>query len=523
MQKKSFLAIILSVLVLFLWQALMRKVYHIENKEVMQQLSEQSTSSPEKIESAPVPLSVPTTNDTIPESLLEQTDTSKLKLDYVNPGGKISKIFLKDYNLSTEIRNSLYLKSMENSEYTFKKYIAGENELSVEQIGHLNVQKLKVDKNPYYFKLEVVYKNSSDLTWKLSDKLVVNVITSEGKPQERQLFEAVFFDQEVIRKNPSTVKNTFSSQNSLKAVGFRDRYSCIIVSPEDSPATKGYIEKSNNQHIEIGLDMGEIEVLPQSQKVFNYLVYIGPQNSTTLKQANQGFEELVHYGTFNFISKALLSVMKLFYKITRNWGLALILLTVFIFSMTYPLTLKQMRSMKEMQELQPHIEALKKNNKDNSQRLNKEIMELYRRHKINPLGGCLPMILQIPVFFGLYQALSRAIVLKGSKFLWIKDLAEPDKLFQLPQPLPFIGTEINLLPLLMAFGMGIQQKLSLKTSASTPEMLEQQKLMATIFPIMFGFIFYHFPSGLALYWFLNTSLSTLSQWKILKAKALATN
>ena len=126
------------------------------------------------------------------------------------------------------------------------------------------------------------------------------------------------------------------------------------------------------------------------------------------------------------------------------------------------------------------------------------------------------MLLQIPVFFGLYQALSRSIVLKGSQFLWIKDLAEPDKLFILPQELPFIGRDINLLPILMAIGMFFQQKLTMKTSAATSAAQEQQKMMVVIFPIMFGFIFYHFPSGLALYWFLNTLTSTFSQWKILK-------
>ena len=146
-------------------------------------------------------------------------------------------------------------------------------------------------------------------------------------------------------------------------------------------------------------------------------------------------------------------------------------------------------------------------------------MELYRHHKVNPLGGCLPMLLQIPIFFGLYQALSRSIVLKGSQFLWIKDLAEPDKLFMLPNALPVIGREINLLPILMGVGMFFQQKLTSKASSVTPEMQQQQKMMIVIFPFMFMFIFYHFPSGLALYFFINTLLSILSQWKILKATA----
>ena len=128
------------------------------------------------------------------------------------------------------------------------------------------------------------------------------------------------------------------------------------------------------------------------------------------------------------------------------------------------------------------------------------------------------MILQIPVFFGLYQALSRSIVLKGSGFFWIKDLAEPDKLFLLPQALPFIGKEINILPILMAIAMFFQQKMSMKSAAANPQMAEQQKMMVIIFPIMFGFIFYHFPSGLAVYWFLNTLMGIFAQWKTLKTR-----
>ena len=126
------------------------------------------------------------------------------------------------------------------------------------------------------------------------------------------------------------------------------------------------------------------------------------------------------------------------------------------------------------------------------------------------------MILQIPVFFGLYQALSRSIVLKGSGFFWIKDLAEPDKLFLLPQALPFIGKEVNILPILMAIAMFFQQKMSTKSAAANPQMAEQQKMMVILFPIMFGFIFYHFPSGLAMYWFLNTIMGVTMQWKMLK-------
>ena len=172
--------------------------------------------------------------------------------------------------------------------------------------------------------------------------------------------------------------------------------------------------------------------------------------------------------------------------------------------------------MKEMQAVQPKIEELRKIYKDNPQKLNKEIMELYREHKVNPLGGCLPLVLQMPIFFALYQALMRSIALKGASFLWIKDLSEPDRLFILPKTLPVIGNEFNILPVLMAIGMFIQQKFTMASASSAAA--EQQKLMTIFMPILFGIIFYHMPSGLVLYWFVNSTLMLIYQIRISRSR-----
>ena len=172
--------------------------------------------------------------------------------------------------------------------------------------------------------------------------------------------------------------------------------------------------------------------------------------------------------------------------------------------------------MKKMQALQPAIEELRKTYKDNPQKLNTEIMQLYREYKVNPFSGCLPLLLQMPIFFALYQVLIRSVALKGAKFLWIKDLSSPDRLFTLPASLPFLGNEINLLPILMTIGMFIQQKFSMATTSTGSA--EQQKLMLILFPLMFGFIFYHMPSGLVLYWFINSALMLLYQLRISRQK-----
>ena len=522
MEKKAFLAIVLSFLVLFSWQILIKKVYHIDNKDLTTGIASQASKPEVPGPIISVPASSPTQTDYI---TLDKFENDKLRVEFINPGARIYRIFLKDYNLNSEITGAIYSKLFANKAYTLQK----SNEklkLAFKENGHYLWRTLNFHNNSYYIELETIYGNETNSNWTFNDRLVLNSVSHKSNPQESRLFEVAFLGPETKRKNPLGIKDKYVYSGTWNGLGFRDRYSCLILSavegwasnsPSHQPAA--YIEKQDGS-VEAGIELNNIVVPANSQVAYKSLLYCGPQDANFLKQNPSGFEEIIHYGTFDLISSALLSILHFFYKLSHNWGVALILLSLFTFFGLYPLTLKQMRSMKQMQELQPQIEALRTNYKDNPQRLNKEIMELYRRHKANPFGGCLPMILQIPVFFGLYQALSRSIVLKGAPFLWIKDLAEPDRLFTFSSALPLLGREINLLPILMAVAMFFQQKLSLKTSAATASAQEQQKMMAMIMPFMFGFIFYHFPSGLSLYWFLNTLLNTLSQWKILKTTTL---
>ena len=159
--------------------------------------------------------------------------------------------------------------------------------------------------------------------------------------------------------------------------------------------------------------------------------------------------------------------------------------------------------MKEMRKLQPEMEKLRKEFKDDAQRMNKEVMELYRRHKVNPAGGCLPMLLQLPIFIGLFMTLRSVIELRGAPFIfWIKDLSLPDAL-SLPFSLPYIGSAINILPIIMTGVTFVQQKVSGSTGTSQPMML--------MFPIFMLFIFYNFPSGLVLYFLCGNVINILAQ------------
>jgi len=289
----------------------------------------------------------------------------------------------------------------------------------------------------------------------------------------------------------------------------RDKYFCSILYPLSSTSA-AFMQPTGKQRVTSGILTKSNLLSPGVSYNFICRLYIGPQDTKILAELGRGLENIASFGTFDIISQGLLFILRFLHSIIPNWGVCIILICLLIFLVLYPLTAKSLASMKKMQTLQPEIEKLRNQYKDQPQKLNKEIMEMYRQNKVNPFSGCLPMFLQIPVFFALYQTLMRTIELKGASFLWIKDLSETDKLFILPKSLPVIGNEINILPIVMIVAMFLQQKLSMK-SAGSSTMQEQQKMMMFMMPVLFGFLFYHFPSGLTIYWVSYTILSILSQ------------
>jgi len=365
-------------------------------------------------------------------------------------------------------------------------------------------KKFDFSKSKYTIGLQVNILNRSSADLKISLPLLVGTLDFSLDPKNSTYQDLTAATTEKIFHPNSKKNNTFSN---LKFISIRDRYFCFIVQPEKGEYT-GFEKVLTKQETQVSLEGREVTLKPNAQIGHFYASYLGPQVFKEIKSINPDWTAVMYFGTFDFIAQLLLQFLEFLHSMVHNWGLAIVLLSLSIYLVLFPLSIKQMRSMKEMQVLQPRIEALRKEHKDNPQKLNKEIMQLYKEHKVNPLGGCLPMLLQIPVFFALYQALIRSVALKGANFLWIKDLSEPDRLFVLPNSLPLIGKDINILPLLMMIGMFFQQKLTMKSSGQANE---QQKIMLIIFPLMFGFIFYNMPSGLVLYWFINSVLMLVQQ------------
>lgn len=250
-------------------------------------------------------------------------------------------------------------------------------------------------------------------------------------------------------------------------------------------------------------------------KPLEIMVYVGPLDYRGLKRIGRGLEKAVDFGWkwLGPLSKGIYLFLVGCYKAIPNYGWVIILLSALLKLAFHPLTAKSMRSMREMQKIQPEIQALKEKYKSEPQKMNAAMMELYRKRGVNPVGGCLPLLLQMPVFFALFNVLSKTIELRRAGFmLWIKDLSAPDEIAKLPFSIPFIGSTLSLLPILMGVAMFVQQKMT----PTDPK----QAMMTYLLPIVFTFMFFRFPSGLVLYWLVNNVLTIIHQHLMNRADRL---
>jgi YidC/Oxa1 family membrane protein insertase len=256
-----------------------------------------------------------------------------------------------------------------------------------------------------------------------------------------------------------------------------------------------------------------VQLRTQEQSSSQFDLYFGPRDLTYLKPFGKNLEKAVNFGWTDIIARPLLYTLRFFNSYVNNYGFSILILTVLIKILFWPLTHKSYKSMKEMQKIQPIMAKIREKHKGNKEQMNREMMQLYKTYKVNPMGGCLPMVIQIPVFFALFRILGNSIELRHAPFiLWINDLSAPDRLFSFPFDIPLIDppSGIPVLTLLMGASMFFQQKMT-----PTPGDPTQAKVMMFL-PIIFTFLFINFPSGLVLYWLTNNILSIGQQYRILK-------
>ena len=365
------------------------------------------------------------------------------------------------------------------------------------------------DNKNYLIDLLVTVKNHSDNILQGVPQLGLVNTRFDGvvSPSNRFLFggPVAFLDgglQEVKAKDFADGPKTL--QGAIEWAGYEGNYFLCAIVPKDG-AGSSFTMQGTEMLASTKLS-GTLETLqPGAAKSYDYHVYYGPKKLQMLKSVGYNLDRSINFGWFDVIAKPTLWLLNFFYSFVHNYGVAIIMVTVLFKGVFWPISQKGMKSMKNMQKLQPKMAKIKEKYKSDPTKMNQEVMSLYKTYKVNPLGGCLPMVLQIPVFFALYKVLLQCIELRHAPFmLWITDLSAPDRLW-LGFNIPYVGAGIPVLTLLMGASMFLQQKLSPSTADPT-----QAKIMMFL-PVVFTFMFLNFASGLVLYWFINNLLSILQQ------------
>ncbi|MFH0887694.1 MAG: membrane protein insertase YidC [Planctomycetota bacterium] len=423
--------------------------------------------------------------------IVEET-AAMIKFRYTTPDGLvIYKVFsLNKYNYTLDYNISL--ENISDSPITSTLVINGTNGLPYETYNFVDITGLHAytDKeNKWYIKEKPLPAELAKL--KKSENIKSDVLT---QGQDNVSWTGI------TSKYFSTILVPLSNTD-IATYNFD-----LIESPVTNSASAQAAELLN---LNFHLQTKELSLKPGETKRLDFIFYAGPKETSELATfTNLGFDKLLSYGWFGFISKILLLILAGLYGIFKNYGIAIIALTIIIKVILFPITKKGQVSMYRLQKLTPRIKALQEQYKNDKQRLGVEQLKLWKEYGVNPLSGCLPMLLQIPVFFGLYWALALAIELRQAPFmLWINDLSQADQLCKLP--FPILGaTYLHVLPLIMTISWLIQSLTQPKSP--DPQTRQQQKLFVFM-PLIFGILFYNVPSGLTLYWFTSTLLGIVEQ------------
>ncbi|WP_028583394.1 membrane protein insertase YidC [Desulfogranum mediterraneum] len=350
-------------------------------------------------------------------------------------------------------------------------------------------------------------RNSGTIPVQISPALtLVNEPFSHASATSRFLFSgpAAYLNQELVETKPKKLSDgPIVLQGQVSWTGFVDNYFMTAVIPRSDQATLVTLQ-GGEERVRSVLSAGITSLAPQAEKSYAYALYFGPKKLKILQATGNALDKAVNFGWFDVLAKPMLWLLNFFYDFTKNYGIAIILVTVLIKAVFWPITQRGMKSMKNMQKLQPKVAKLREKFKDDPAKMNQEMMAMYKTYKVNPLGGCLPMVIQIPFFFALYRVLMAAIELRHAPFmLWINDLSAPDRLW-LGFDIPYLHG-LPVLTLFMGASMYLQQKMTPTTADPT-----QARIMQFL-PIVFTFMFINFASGLVLYWFVNNLLSILQQ------------
>lgn len=408
-----------------------------------------------------------------------EVDKEKLQLDKPGETGKVTFSknldnglkLLKKYNFSSD--NKVIDLEVEVQNPTPKQV---STQVGLEWIGRVELEKFAEEGNKDYGLKYAFLKDQKVERKELGGAGASGCTPGCGTPKKRiDAFE-------------------WSDQGNVRWFAFEGEYfTALLVPPSSEKNINLNIKGNENNMLVAKMSTSPISIMPGETFRTNYRVYLGPKVTAPLKELGVGAEGLIDFGFFTVVAKPLLWFLKTTHSVTKNFGIDIIILSILIKIIFLPLTQISMKSMKEMQKVQPEMQRLKEQFKNDKARVQQEIMLLYKRRKINPMSGCLPMLVQIPVFIALYNALQNSIEMRHAPFLfWIRDLSAKDPIY--------------ITPIIMGATMVLQQKMT--PTAADPAQAKIFMLM----PIMFTFLFLNFPSGLVLYWMVTNILSIAHQY-----------
>ena len=501
-------------------------------------------------------------------------DNDFIKLDISTINGSVKSSTLLKYKSSDSNESSPIAFDFENlpalslsntkfknlTDFEIKKLNTRQIKLSKIINNNLKLERFITLGDNYLISIKDIYFNLSDYLQELPAFTIYSGLMTNPEDAHQMIGESIlgvdsysaeegifywgkpnYINKKIFTKNnDSTFINTVPKDMINRQVDWicaKNKFFAQIIHPKNFSSSMRIIcnrdDKKEITSLAAGLDVSSKNLQGNDQVTFNYDYFIGPREFYTLKEYSQSYEKIREFETIGFwsgwnfimepirigLNSSLININKF---VPGGYGIAIIILTIIIRLIFHPLHKKSTDSMKKMQEIQPLIKSLQEKYKSDPKKLQQETMILYKEKKVNPMGGCLPMFIQIPIFIALYTILRGAIELRYVDFLWINDLSAPENLLAGKIPIPFNSNDaLNILPILMAASMVLQQKMTSSATAITPEQKQQQQMMMFMMPIMMLFFFYDMPSGLVLYWTVSnllmigqTGLKTLIKRKV---------
>ncbi len=412
------------------------------------------------------------------------------------------------FSLHTETSTELPLFRAETEGLNLQAGNTGQLLMQAELEQGIRIERIvRLNADSYLLGSQYKVYNTSDQPIQIRPSMAMTNAPFEFGSAKNSLFSgpSAYINKELFEIQPKSITEPRILQGNIRWAAHVDNYfMCALLPEQESTSSILSISRTGTDTVRMVLSDGIIDLAPGASAVFEYEGYFGPKKLAYLKETGYDLAEAINFGWFDFIAKPMLWLLNFFYKIFGNYGIAIILLTCLIKGVFWPITHKGMKSMKNMQKIQPKMVKLREKYKDDPMKMNQEMMAMYKSYKINPLGGCLPMVIQIPFFFALYRVLMAAVELRHAPFMfWINDLSTPDRLL-IGFPIPLLEG-IPVLTILMGASMYLQMKMTPTTADPM-----QAKILQFL-PVVFTIMFVNFASGLVLYWFINNLLTILQQ------------